>query len=171
VLQVATAAGASAGDLVAVSQPFTGRVCITTPCNPVDWMFRYTAPLAKWKDTIATLRAAVTGKHPGFTVSYSLNADAPAAPECATPTLLSQAQKRAGDFASAAGLRAGTVSSMAFAPSPAIPASIVPTPNPIAVFDPTTGTGSFSSFLIGAISTTPIAVPGCSVVATFPLLR
>lgn len=170
VLKVASAAGASAADLVGVTQTAVGRVCITTPCNPVEWLFRFTAPLAKWKETVAKLQAVATGKHPGFTVGYTFSADAPAAPECATPTLLSQAQKRATDFASAAGLRAGPVSSMALVPAPVIPTSVVPVPV-VQSGDFSSGSGSLSSFLIATITTAPIAVPGCGLVATFPLLR
>jgi len=162
IVQTVAALGVSAADLVSVNQPFVGRVCvagnITAPCNPVEWNFRYSAPLSSWKDTLAKLAQARDAKHPGITIGYSVSADTPPFPECAMPTLVSQARKRAQDVAAAAGVGLGPLNAVSDGSAAAIPTQAV-------------RTGYFVSGLISASLTSYIAPPdaGCSAVAQFAI--
>jgi hypothetical protein len=156
ILQAAAGTGVTASNLIGVSQTVVGRVCITTPCNPVDWSFRYTTPFSKWKDAMTALAAAVSAKHPGITIAYSVSVDTPDTPKCAAPTLISQAQQRAADLAAAAGVGVGPLSSLSDATPVAQPQVAV-----AAVL-------SLASF----VSYPPVyRAPGCTVVAQFPILH
>jgi uncharacterized protein YggE len=170
IVQTAAGLGVSAADLYSVSQPFTGRVCaagnITAPCNPVQWSFRYTAPLSQWKDTLAKLAGVRGGQHFGMTVDFQVSADTPPAPECALPTLVSQARKRAQDVAAAAGVGLGALNAVSDGSAPIVPTLAV-------------RSGSFAAFSslgtigsLGGILTSYIPPPvssGCSATAQFAI--
>jgi membrane-bound inhibitor of C-type lysozyme len=130
VVQTVAATGVTAADLVSVNQQFVGRVCvagnIAAPCNPVQWSFRYSAPLSKWKDTLAKLAQVRDAKHPGITVDFQVSADTPPAPECALPTLVSQARKRAQDVAAAAGVGLGALNAVSDGSASIVPTQAVP---------------------------------------------
>jgi membrane-bound inhibitor of C-type lysozyme len=161
IVQTVSALGVSAADLYSVNQPFTGRICavgnITAPCNPVQWNFQYTAPLSTWKDTLAKLAQARDAKHPGITIGYSVSADTPPPADCATPTLVSQARKRAQDVAAAAGLGLGALNAV----SDGSAATGIPT---LAV-----RTGEFSGSLGILTAYIPPPSAGCSVTAQFTI--
>jgi cytoskeletal protein RodZ len=178
ILAAAAGTGVSAGDLLGVNQPFSGRVCvgtgsITTPCNPIEWTFRFSAPLAKWKDTIAALAAARSAKHPGITVDYGVSADAPAPPECATPTLLSRAQRRAQDLAAAAGVGVGALVAVSDAspqPDAVVMATRAGSFAPLPIASQQTGLVGYAGFVFDPITTfVPNPGPGCAVVAQYAM--
>jgi hypothetical protein len=139
IVQAIAPAGVSAADLLGVGQAFGGQA---------QWTFSYSAPLSKWKDTVAALARARDAKHPGVTVDYSVFGGAGAAPECAQPTLVSQARRRAQDVAAAAGVGVGPLT---------------------AVSDqaPQAGTAVAVFAVLSAAPYPWFALPGCSVVAQF----
>jgi membrane-bound inhibitor of C-type lysozyme len=157
ILQTVARLGVSAADLVSVSQPFVGRVCavgnIAAPCNPVQWTFRFSAPLSKSKDTFTILAQVRDSSHFGMTIDYSVSADVAPAPECALPTLVSQARKRAQDVAAAAGVGLGALNAVSDGPAQT-------------VLTPAVRTGDFA--LGYAQFVTPVA-SGCSATAQFAI--
>jgi len=140
IVQAVAATGVSAGDLNYVSQfSFAGQP---------QWTFVYTAPLSKWKDTLAALAKARDAKHPGITVGYQISTEPATAPECAQPTLVSQARHAAQDVASAAGVGLGPLTAVSDAP-------------------PAQGVTSAAVFAVLSPFPSVFAPEGCSVVAQF----
>jgi uncharacterized protein YggE len=174
IVQTVAATGVSAADLYSVSQLFVGRVCfagnITAPCNPVQWTFRYTVPLSKWKDTIAKLAQVSAAKHPGVTVDYSVTADFGAAPPCAMPTLVAQARKQAQAVAAAAGVGLGALNAVSDGSAQAVPTQAVRSgysfvSSPFLSIGPTqVVTGQWSAISYAAFPTST-----CSAVAQFAI--
>jgi len=173
VVQTVSALGISAADLVSVSQPFIGRVCIAAPCNPIEWIFRYSAPLSSWKDTLAKLAQVQAAKHPGITISYYVSADTPPTPDCALPTLVSQARKRAQDVAAAAGVSLGALNAVSDgSPAVTVPTEVVRSGSIIGNFAPISDVG-ISGVAIGQvgsfISFVAPAPSACSATAQFAI--
>lgn len=159
-LQAVAGAGVTTANLLGINQSTFGQICttngFTTPCTPVQWMFRYTAPLTKWKDIVAALTQARGASHPGVTVDFSISADSPVAPACVLPTVLSQAQRRAQDAAAAAGVGVGQLI--------AISDGLQPVAQPVAVF---------AALSLSAVYTSPLPAvsTGCSVTAQYAMLH
>jgi hypothetical protein len=141
IVQAVAATGVSAGDLYGVGQSGSGQA---------QWMFSYTAPLSKWKDTLAALAKARDAKHPAITVDYFISAEPPAVPECAQPTLVSQARRTAQDVAAAAGVGLGPLTAVSDAPA----------------------LGGTAVAVFAVLNPFPraFAPPGCSAVAQFSIL-
>jgi hypothetical protein len=157
IVQAVAPAGVSAADLSYVTPAGSlckviGGGCETKP-SPVQWAFVYSAPLSKWKDTIAALARARDANHPGITVDYQVSAEPPAPSECAQPTLISQARRMAQDVATAAGVAVGPLTAV----SDQAPVQGGITLAKIGIFDPFVPTRVF-------------APPGCSTVAQFSIL-
>jgi hypothetical protein len=141
IVQAVAATGVSAADLFGVGQSGSGQA---------QWMFSYTAPLSKWKDTLAALAKARDAKHTGITVDYFISAEPAPAPECAQPTLLSQARRTAQDIAAAAGVALGPLTAVSDAPA----------------------LGGTAVAVFAVLNPFPraFAPPGCSAVAQFSIL-
>jgi hypothetical protein len=122
----------------------------------VWWQFAYSAPLRTIQQTFATLAQTKASLRPGLYLAYAVERDWSAAPECAVPTLLSQARRHAENVAAAAGLRVGAV---------------------VALSDGTVdvsygSVGASASALAAAnMITTTVSVARCQVIAQFKLLR
>jgi hypothetical protein len=167
VLAVVSGVGLTERDLIGVDAP-TVNACFQfgTTCTPTpSWRFQFTAPLASLKDTLGKLGRIGGGKS-GISVSYSVNStDTSTAPDCAYPTLVSQARRYAENVATAAGVRVGRV--VALADSPLVGSNAIPT---LAY-----RSGDFSQLYTGvflaAVQPTPIFQTSCGVAVQFQLLR
>ena len=104
---------------------FTGNPIPAPPVSPIaapplQWVFALPAPLAKIKDTIATLTAlqkSIARQNNGLTLSFSVqgsqvSAQLQQSQVCPTSDLLADARAQAQKLANAAGLTLGTVLAM-----------------------------------------------------------
>lgn len=157
-------AGFTAADWVSVS---TGGYFVVTGAElppTISWSFSKTIPVMDVPKTVA----ALDGKS-GQGVSYSVNTANPQQPECVYPALISSAQSHGARIAEAAGLKLGSIVSIAEGVQPLL----VPT----AAFRSGDFSGvlsiarvSSASFLVDRISTAPPAT-GCSIIVQFRVLR
>ena len=156
-------------DLISVGQPAgviigcfpgAGGCKATTP-----WTFSFTTPLVKLKETLATLARVAAARQPGISVSYSFSSEGSnaAAPECAYPTLISQARRHAENVAAAAGLRVGAIVAMSDGSGGG---HTNPQGAVVAIFDPLTSVPS-----AWFASTIPAPSPACTAVVQYKLLR
>jgi hypothetical protein len=167
VLKALAGVGVTERDLMGVSSgasrcdPLLGR------CSPaLSWGFRFSSPIAKLPDTLK----ALAGPAPdGMTVSYSASSGGLAAsPECAYPTLISQARRHAESLAAAAGVRVGRVTALSDAMDEQTSAAFsFVRVGDFSQFIPATG---FASFLLGQ-APPYIPPPACAVAVQFQLLR
>jgi hypothetical protein len=149
--------------------PFTGNI-IPTPQQPptvtqmLQWTFALQAPLAKIKDTIATLTAlqkTIAQQNNGLTLSFNVQATQVSAQlqqsqVCPTSDLLADATAQAQKLAGAAGLSLGAVLAIA---------SITSVPSNIGSVVPVTSALNFVS------STSTVFPAVCSMTVKFALLR
>jgi hypothetical protein len=76
----------------------------------VYWSFSDSRPIAKLKETIASLSRLSAAAPPGFSVGHRIDSSrSENASECPVPTLVSQARRHADAVSGAAGLRVGAV--------------------------------------------------------------
>jgi hypothetical protein len=156
VLAAVSTLGLTERDLVIANAPNFTRT----------WGFQFTTPLAGLKDTLAKLSQAGSTQ-PKVSVSYSVySADTSAAPDCAYPTLISQARRYAENVATAAGVRLGRIVALADAP-----AGGVGFPTAVArIYDPFVGIPlMFASPWFDTPA--PVIPTSCGVAVQFQLLR
>jgi hypothetical protein len=131
-----------------------------TPTPTLQWIFALPAPLAKMKDTIATLTSLqknIAQQNNGLTLSFNVQGTQVSTQlqqsfVCPIPDLLADAQAQAQKLSSAAGLNLGTVLAMSSGTS-----------------SPVGATSAVS--LPGFLLTTPILPSVCSMTVKFALLR
>jgi hypothetical protein len=160
--------GITAANFVGVSMGavlvFTGNPIPAPPVSPIavpplQWVFALPAPIAKIKDTIATLTSlqkSIAQQNNGLTLSFNVqgtqvSAQLQQSQLCPTPDLLADARTQAQKLANAAGLTLGTVLAMSSGTSISGGVGLVT---------------SVPSFLLGSASP---AV--CSMTVKFALLR
>jgi len=173
VLKTVSATGVTEQDLSYVSEPRGGPLCPTPPpgClsspSTIRWGFSFTAPIAKATTVLSTLQQLSSRTSPAMPISIWVQgsgpAATPAAPDCAYPTLISQARRQAESLAAASGARVGQVLAMSDAPASAYPVGAILVPTAVLRLV------DFSSSMLG--DATPTYVPSCAVVVQFKLLR
>jgi hypothetical protein len=139
--------------------------------SPLQWIFTLPAPLAKLKDTIAslaTLQQTISQKNAGLSMTFSVQGTQASPQPCSTPDLISDARAQAQQLANAAGVTVGPVIGISGPTPSSFPEEIVPI-----LFIPTVFSPSYS--LLGSLSATipqvPIAPTNCSLVVQFRMLR
>ncbi len=170
ILQALAGTGVSERNLVTFDPPTRFVSCVPTNqgcASATFWSFQFPAPLSKVTETLATLKNVSAAAPSGMQIGYSIYSDsfAPATtPECAYPTLVSQARRHAENVAAAAGLRVGAVIALSDGTGAEVAGMRVGIPSAAyAVFDPLVGV-SFAPFQ-------PTAPPACSTIVQFKLLR
>ena len=161
-ITAANFSGVSMAPLVFAGNPIPTQPPVTIT-QMLQWTFGLPAPLAKIKDTIATLTAlqkSVAQLNSGLTLSFNVQGTQASAQSqqmhvCPTSDLLADARAQAQKLADAAGLSLGTVLAMSSGSS--TPNSIVPVP-----------VISVASFVSSTFSTFPSV---CSMTVKFALLR
>jgi len=151
-----------AGVSMAPNLVFTGgpQLPPTVMAPPLQWLFALPAPLAKIKDTIATLTAlqkSIAQQNSGLTLSFSvqgtqISAQLQQSQACPISDLLADAQAQAQKLAGAAGLSLGAVLAMASG---------------------TSASGSAGSVVAYAalLSAPPVLPTVCSMTVKFAMLR
>lgn len=168
VLKVLAGVGVTERDLAGVSSSRSVTVCIPAGrgCNPapaLDWSFRFSSPVAKLPDTLKALAQPT----PGMTISYSATSGGLSpAPECAYPTLISQARRHAENLAAVAGVRLGKITALSDGTGE-------PVDPPAAFFIPVLYDPIPAGFLTGIFYAPPPYIPtaACAVAVQFQLLR
>jgi len=169
VLKALTGAGVTERDLIGVSSSGYS-VCVPSVrgCNPtptLDWSFRFSSSIARLPET---LKALAQPAPDGMTVSYSASSGGTSAPpECAYPTLISQARRHAENLAAAAGVRVGRVTALSDTAEEMTGAvlSVIR----VGDFSQSIPAVGFVSFLLGPPAYIPPAA--CAVAVQFQLLR
>jgi len=126
--------------------------------NFVWWQFTYSTPVTRIQETFGALARTTTSLSPGLYLGYGVERDSSAAPECAVPTLLSQARRQAENVAAAAGLRVGPILALS-------DGTVDPTYVGVGA-----SIGSPALAQAGAMIR-QVLTPACQVIAQFKLLR
>lgn len=174
-LAIVNAAGFTAGDFTGVSSPTTfvlNPLVGTLPQLPVYWTLSKTVSTGDVPAILAALdrarNAMLQGKS-GTDLLYSVSNATPPAPDCQYPALIGNAQAQAARVASAAGLKAGSIISIAEGGQTASVPVAAFRSGDFGVILPA-GQISYATFLLGRISSVPPAT-GCSITVQFRLIR